>query len=109
MVSLSKYYFWTFCDEFAIWDCKDESQYWHIYLFFLLCLYASLLFREHEVLDFKIEDLVIKTRDIQLLHITKEVQGSLKESNEQRQQQEMQSLEKQLKHGKDVGKQYFIV
>ncbi|KAJ1549129.1 Cilia- and flagella-associated protein 43 [Cladochytrium tenue] len=54
---------------------------------------------ENKMLDFQAEDLVIHTRDIQLLRITKQMQEYIRSGDEKKQSNEVAVLEKQSEHG----------
>lgn len=70
----------------AMIDCKDYYKNIH------------LLEWEHEKMQMDAEDLNTKTRDVQTLRVTKELQQFLfEENNAQRMQKEIQTLEKTIK------------
>ena len=70
----------------AMIDCKDYYKNIH------------LLEWEHEKMQMEAEDLNSKTRDVQTLRVTKELQVFLfEENNAQRMQKEIQTLEKTIK------------
>ena len=77
----------------AMIDCKDYYKNIHI------------LEWEHEKIQMEAEDINTKTRDVQLLRVTKELQQFLfEENNQQRMQKEIQTLEKTIKLNENMHK-----
>ncbi|KAI8926587.1 WD40-repeat-containing domain protein [Entophlyctis helioformis] len=53
---------------------------------------------ENRMLDFQADDLVIRTRDIQLLRVTKQMQEFIRSGDEHKQASEIAALEKRAEH-----------
>jgi hypothetical protein len=61
-------------------------------------VYLLMIFRENKMLDFRAEDSIIRTRDIQLLRLTKQMQEYLRSGDEYAHGTEIAALEKRAEY-----------
>jgi hypothetical protein len=58
--------------------------------------------RDNQMFDFKAEDLIVRTKDIQLLRVTKQMQEFIRSGDEHRNGQEITMLEKNAEYSERV-------
>ena len=56
------------------------------------------MYRENKVFDFQADNLIDRTRDIQLLRVTKQMQDYIRSGDETKQSAEVSTLEKRMEH-----------
>ena len=86
-------------------DCKDFKKGIRILEWYTVCVISHYLFlsRELKRLQMEAEDLVVKSKDVQMLRVTKELQERLMMENIQsKDQHQIETLEKTIKLNKKV-------
>ena len=82
----------------ALTEMKEYRKGIHALEWYEEIVHNRLIYRENKMHDFQAEDLIIRSRDIQLLRVTKEMQEYLRNGDSHKQLSEMGNLEKISEH-----------